>query len=94
MHRMLEDPEVTGGCDLLSDHSAIDFTATTDLVKACIILLQQLESRIGPFRCAVVTSGDASFGMARMYQSLTESNVENVAVFRDLDEARAWLRSK
>jgi hypothetical protein len=32
--------------------------------------------------------------MARMYQSLTESNEQNhVGVFRDIDEAKAWLES-
>ncbi len=52
------------------------------------------EGADGPHKLALVLSRDVAFGMARMYQSLTESNEQNhVGVFRDIDEAKAWLES-
>lgn len=34
---------------------------------------------------------DLVFGMARMYQILTETSPDEVEIFRDLDEALRWL---
>ena len=40
---------------------------------------------------AIVTDSDFAFGMARMYQILTEPLPVQIGVFRTLDEATAWL---
>ena len=45
-------------------------------------------------KTAIVSSMDVTFGMARMFQLLTESLGESrieMRVFRDLDEALQWL---
>jgi len=42
-------------------------------------------------RRAVVVGSDVVFGLARMYQMLTESSPDEVEIFRDLDEALRWL---
>jgi hypothetical protein len=42
------------------------------------------------YKLAIVASADVVFGMARMYSALTERSAQ-VNVFRDIDEARAWL---
>ena len=40
---------------------------------------------------AIVTDSDFAFGMARMYQILSEPLPVQIGVFRTLDEATAWL---
>jgi len=42
-------------------------------------------------RSAIVVSRDITFGIARMYQTWMEGQPVEVRVFRDVDEARAWL---
>jgi hypothetical protein len=42
-------------------------------------------------RMAILATRDVAFGLARMYQMLTEGMRTEVAVFRDHDEAMAWL---
>jgi hypothetical protein len=42
-------------------------------------------------RRAVVVSADVAFGMARMYQMLREGPDDGLRVYRELDEAIAWV---
>jgi hypothetical protein len=42
---------------------------------------------------AFVTGRDPDFGLARMYEMLSEQPSTEVRVFRDYDEAVAWARS-
>ncbi len=42
-------------------------------------------------RTAVVATSDLSFGLSRMYRTLSDLTSETVTVFRDADEAMKWL---
>jgi hypothetical protein len=42
-------------------------------------------------RRAIVAPSDHAFGIARMYASYAEGDETEIAVFRDLAEAEAWL---
>ncbi len=42
-------------------------------------------------KVAIVADSDVGFGLARMYQSLSDGQETEVSVFRDEGEARAWL---
>jgi hypothetical protein len=42
-------------------------------------------------RRAVVCGSDEVYGMARMFQLLTEGDSPEVRVFREMSEARVWL---
>jgi hypothetical protein len=42
-------------------------------------------------RLAIVADRDAQYGMSRMYEALVDGSNYSVAVFRDLDDAVAWL---
>ena len=46
---------------------------------------------LGSYRLAIVAPRDDVYGMARMYQALTEQAFPHVGVFRDLATAAAWL---
>jgi 23S rRNA U2552 (ribose-2'-O)-methylase RlmE/FtsJ len=93
VNRLLSDPALCRGLNFVSDHSKLDSTATTELVKSIPELLTKLTERLGPFRCAVVVPGDASYGMARMAEVFAERTSAAVRAFRTLDEAEAWSES-
>jgi hypothetical protein len=71
----------------LTGASALNFTAQE--------LRQLAAARIThpTARRAYVVSNDLGFGLARMFQSFSEAggHSENVQVFRDVAEARAWV---
>ena len=90
VHRLLSDPALRPGLNIISDHSKLDFTATADVVKSIPALLVELAERLGPFRCALVVPSDASYGMARMAEFLTGDVDAEVLAFRSLEEAEAW----
>jgi hypothetical protein len=93
VNRLLSDPGLCRGLNFVSDHSKLDFTATTELVRSIPALLIKLTERVGPFRCALVVPGDASYGMARIAEVLAESTSAQVRAFRTLEEAEAWSES-
>jgi len=89
--RLVSDSELRAGLNLLSDHSQLGSTASTNLVRSIPALLAQLGERFGPFRCAVVVPRDASYEMARMAEVLSEDGPAQVRAFRSVREAEGWL---
>jgi hypothetical protein len=51
--------------------------------------------RLNPFgagaRRAVVITSDVVFGMARMYQILSDDSPDELLIFRKIDDALRWL---
>ncbi len=91
---LLAEPEFRPGIDILSDHTSLEATATTQMVGAVLPLLERLGERLGRFRCAIVAPEDASFGMARMAATLASDGPATVHAFRSLPEAEAWLAAE
>lgn len=91
VQRLLADPELGSGLNLLSDHTSLDAPATTKMVKAIPALLEQLGNILGTFRCAVVVATTVSYGMGRMAEAYAEDGLAEVRVFRSLEEAEGWL---
>jgi hypothetical protein len=90
--RLAEDPEFKPEMKELSDVRAVErLEVTTEGVRRLVATDQEQAPQLSDYKLALVVSTDIVFGMARMYQTLTEESVENVRVFRELDEARAWL---
>lgn len=89
--KLLEDPRLEPGLDVLSDHSGLEGVASPALVRRGVDFLRQLTRSLGRYRCALVTPGEAAFGMARMAALLAESTPVTVMPFRDLSEAERWL---
>lgn len=46
-----------------------------------------------PRRIAIVAPGNISYGISRIFKVFRESNETEFEVFRELDEARRWLRA-
>jgi hypothetical protein len=90
--RLTKDPEFKAGMRELSDVRAVtDLRVTTQGVRSMVSEDAKQSSTLHAYKLAIVAGGDAVFGMARMYQMLTEANLPHVAVFRDYETAERWL---
>lgn len=81
-------------------YGVVDFTKVTELrVSAAeaqaIAEEDRLTAALTPdVAVAVIAPQDHVFGMARMWETLAESTGWTTRVFRDRDEAVAWLREQ
>ena len=93
--RLVRDPDFKPGMKELSDIRGIDqLDVTPGGVGAMVQQDIRDSAEVASHKLALVVSKEVAYGMARMYQTLTKSNIETVSVFRDIDEARAWLQLK
>ncbi len=91
VHELTSDSDLEPGMNILSDHTGLEFTPTTAVVKTIPRLIDQIAERLGPFRCALVVPSDASFGMARMMEGVSAGSLGEIRAFRTLEEAELWL---
>ena len=87
--RLLKDPRMDPSFDQLADITQAERVELT--INGIHAIAHPIPFGEGSKR-AVVTGHDFVFGMARMYQALTDHHSHEVTVFRDMDEARAWLK--
>jgi hypothetical protein len=88
---LLAAPDLSPGLAILSDHALLQATASSELVKSVMPLLERLAERLGRFKCALVVPADGSYGMARMAEVFAEGTPAEVRAFRTVVEAKAWL---
>jgi len=87
--RLRQDPAFDGTWPALVDASALDPAGlSTETIRA-----RAAVPRKKPVRVAVVAPADAVFGLARMFQMMSEGRGNHIEVFRRRDEALAWLAS-
>jgi hypothetical protein len=92
--QLVGDPAFKPGMGELSDVRAVEQLAVTpEGVRLMVQHDAAHADQVRTIRLAIVVAKDEVFGMARMYQMLTEGTVDNVKVFRDIAEARAWLEA-
>jgi hypothetical protein len=90
--RLTADPRFKVGMRELSDVRAVtELRVTTLGVRRMVDEDANQASALTSYRLAIVAGGDDTFGMARMYQMLTEGNLPHVAVFRDYEAAAQWI---
>ena len=90
--QLLKDPDFRPGLRELSDIRSIDRLAVTPIgIKNMVEHDRHHAEQVEQHRLAIVASEDAVFGMGRMYQMMAEPVTESVRIFRDIDEAKAWL---
>lgn len=93
--RLVADPKWTPGMRELSDVRSIDRLSVTAVGVRHMALRDERDARaLASYRLAIVVSRDEVYGMARMYQIMTEQTVPNVRVFRDIEEAKNWLEAE
>ena len=92
--RLRDDPALSPDMPTLSDMRAVTrVDITSEGFRGMLARMSRTETCRGIAKAAIVTSGEAAFGMARMLSGLGEANqaTPNFRTFRDMAEARAWL---
>ena len=90
--RALIDGEVAHVPQLIDARDAQHDLTASD-IRRLVELVGHLQAAHGfSHRTALVVSTSVDFGMARMYGSLAQTVDPGFSVFRDLDEAEAWLQ--
>ena len=87
-----EDPLYTAPMRKLVDYRRLEKIELS--MKESEIFAQEKERRKRVFdheQCAIVAPKDVNFGIARMHTSLMNQSTMTAKVFRDLEDARAWL---
>ena len=80
------------GVSELVDLSAIeDFHVSSEGIRRLAELDAEFTQRTIELPVAFFVSSELIFGMARMYQMLSEPYSDSKKVFRDFTEAKAWL---
>ena len=60
-------------------------------MRRIVPLIGRLREEYGPGRTAFIADSDVSFGMARMYATLSADTDSGFMVYRTIDEGDAWL---
>ena len=90
-HITQEEQDGTLGHAEIIDARGAKTDVTSSQVHALVHRTNQLVRRGRFGALGIVTDSDLVFGMARMYQILCERLACQIGVFRELDEALAWL---
>jgi hypothetical protein len=90
--RMFAESDWQAGFSILLDYRRItSFAADSEQIRKIV----EQDSNNAPVlegsRCAVVADKDYVYGLARMWEILSESSALQTMVFRDHDQALAWL---
>ena len=65
---------------------------TSDGMSLLVEMMQRyLTEKCDDFKTAVIAPDNISFGMSRVYKSMSYNSPENVEVFRELNEALKWI---
>lgn len=89
LDRIRRNPSYRGSDRSLWDLRGV-FAPSVDAVRTFAALAQGTETR-SCRRAALVVEGEVQYGLARMFQILSEQSGSVKRVFRDLTEARIWL---
>ena len=90
--KLLADPNYDATLNDLADLRAVErLEVSTEVVYRVAGLYEPLDQLGIRRRIAIVAPADHIFGLARMFESVRAGAPEQIAVFRDIDEARAWL---
>jgi hypothetical protein len=86
------DPLVVPGIAVLVDCREVEPADSTEVVQYLADNITALAANLQCGPVAIVVSSEVEYGMARMYQLMTDLEHPETAVFRDYREALDWLR--
>ena len=73
------------------DARAVTTLPSSDETRRVVALVARLRAEHGHARTACITTSDVAFGMGRMYATLSAETDPGFMVFRNAEEADAWL---
>ena len=92
---IFEHEEWKPGGRILLDHTKLNTAPlTVEEVRAIANIATKYNEQFGKAKLALVVDRDLEYGMARMWQVFVETEVwyASEKLFRDRDEAVAWLK--
>ena len=93
--RVLEsDPRCRESLDVLLDLSGLTSLPTPDQLRAISAELGWIRPKVQFRCCAVVAPQEVLFGLSRMFEVVAAERFRRTRVFRRVDEAEDWLRSR
>jgi hypothetical protein len=93
--RILEqDPQCPERTDVFLDLSEVDSLPETSQIGTVVFAMERSRARVRFDACAIVASGDALFGMMRMFEVQAAGLFRVTCTFRIAVEAEAWLGSQ
>jgi hypothetical protein len=90
---LVQDPERPDQMDVLLDLTETTSFPTTDQLRAVSLEIGRIRPQVQFGRCAIVTSNQAWFGLARMFEVFAINYFHATDVFRTVGEAAIWLES-
>ncbi len=78
----------------LWDLNKLDFKPITSDTEHRVISIREKYPERSKARVALFASSDASFGMSRMYETLSSEMPQLIQVFRELSDAEKWLKDE
>lgn len=91
MQAWLNDPDFRPGLQTLADFSLATNVPTLTELEEIAGYIRRNASTIGQKKIAIVSTRPLTFGVARQFSALAPGDFLTVRVFRDRDEALAWL---
>jgi hypothetical protein len=85
----------TPGMNVLCDFRELDLSGlSVNNTHESSYFVRSLSERLGSGKIACITKKDVDYGIARMWEMLTQNGVSvEIRVFRSISEARTWLRA-
>ena len=94
---IIEHKEWKPGGLILLNHTELNTgPLTIDNVQAISDISVKYSEQLGTAKVAIVVDRDLDYGMTRMWQGMVErhtTSFDSVKIFRNRDEALAWLKS-
>lgn len=89
----IETSRSSGGHDELIDLRAIEDAGQIEsrTLRRVADLFTSSDRTPEQSRVAIVATSDVQYGLARMYQAFRSESPLDLRVFREMEEARAWL---
>lgn len=88
---LIARPDYDPKLNSLWDLRALEFVGDVAPLRTLAEFVKQPGVIEEPIRAALVVSRDLEFGIARLFQSHADEAPVKYQVFRDMDEARAWV---
>lgn len=79
------------GLHLIADFRKCETPLTGDQVRQLAEYAERSDAEWGNSKWVLLASSDVTFGLARMYATLTSSHNVATRVFRNADEVNGWL---
>ena len=87
-------PQWSPGTSILFDHRNLDTAGLiADDIHAISDIVKNAADQLGNGRCAVVVGRTVDYGLARMWEIMTQNGVSlKIGIFYSMDEARQWIQ--